>query len=162
MSNLATFVITGTLSHSRATFESFINTVGRVSNSLSAKTNYLLAGKDPGSKLARARALGVPVIDEPEFWRMVMDGMHREVEVKPKVIYLFSTEEYGENQAMFDSDFRLIGAWHRNDASWRHEYFSPFMSALGIIIKDLPEDREAAALEALADRLGYNAFDEDV
>jgi DNA ligase (NAD+) len=37
---------------------------GRVTGSVSGKTNYLLAGERAGSKLAKAEKLGVPVIDE--------------------------------------------------------------------------------------------------
>ncbi len=44
---------------------------GRVTASVSQKTDFVLAGEDAGSKLDKARALGVRVIDEPEFLKMV-------------------------------------------------------------------------------------------
>ena len=44
---------------------------GRVTASVSQKTDFVLAGEDAGSKLDKARALGIAVIDEPEFLRMV-------------------------------------------------------------------------------------------
>jgi len=44
---------------------------GKVSGSVSKKTSYVLAGEEAGSKLDKARALGVPVIDEAEFLRML-------------------------------------------------------------------------------------------
>jgi DNA ligase (NAD+) len=44
---------------------------GKVSGSVSKKTSYVLAGEDAGSKLEKAKALGVPVIDEAEFRRML-------------------------------------------------------------------------------------------
>jgi DNA ligase (NAD+) len=42
-----------------------------VTASVSQKTDFVLAGEDAGSKLDKARALGVRVIDEPEFLKMV-------------------------------------------------------------------------------------------
>lgn len=59
-----TFVITGTLpGMSRAEAKALIqNHGGKVTGSVSRKTNYLLAGENPGSKLDKAQALGVPVI----------------------------------------------------------------------------------------------------
>jgi DNA ligase (NAD+) len=44
---------------------------GRVTNSVSQKTDFVLAGDDAGSKLDKARALGIAVVDEPEFLKMV-------------------------------------------------------------------------------------------
>ena len=40
---------------------------GKAASSVSKKTDYVLVGSDPGSKLAKAQELGVPVIDEARF-----------------------------------------------------------------------------------------------
>jgi DNA ligase (NAD+) len=68
-----TFVLTGTLpSLSRETATAKIEAAGgRVSGSVSRKTSYVLAGEDAGSKLEKARSLGVPVIDETEFRQLL-------------------------------------------------------------------------------------------
>lgn len=68
-----TFVLTGTLpTLTRAQAEELIEkNGGKVSGSVSGKTSYLLAGEDAGSKLARANQLGVPVVSEEEFERML-------------------------------------------------------------------------------------------
>jgi len=47
---------------------------GRAAGSVSGKTDYLLAGESPGSKLDKARALGVKVISEVEFITMIGKG----------------------------------------------------------------------------------------
>jgi DNA ligase (NAD+) len=63
-----TFVITGTLaSYSRDAAKKLIEDAGgKVTGSVSKKTDYVVAGDDPGSKLDKARELGVKVIDENE------------------------------------------------------------------------------------------------
>lgn len=64
-----TFVITGTLSRPREYFKELIlNAGGKVSDSVSVKTSFLLAGDNAGSKLKKAEKLGVPVISEEEFY----------------------------------------------------------------------------------------------
>jgi DNA ligase (NAD+) len=66
------FVITGTLKESRSYYEKLIKeNGGKVSSSVSKKTSYLLCGADPGSKYDKAESLGVPVIDEEKFVRII-------------------------------------------------------------------------------------------
>ncbi len=64
-----TFVLTGTLSRfTRAQAASLIKERGgKVASSVSAKTDYLLAGDDPGSKYDTAKKLGIPLLDEKAF-----------------------------------------------------------------------------------------------
>jgi DNA ligase (NAD+) len=64
-----TWVLTGTLpSLTRQEATARIEALGgRVTGTISPKTNFVLAGSDPGSKLAKARKLGVRVLDEAEF-----------------------------------------------------------------------------------------------
>ncbi|MCR8613397.1 MAG: NAD-dependent DNA ligase LigA [Mycoplasma sp.] len=63
-----TFVITGTLSKSRSYFKKEIeNNYGNVTSNVTSRTTYLLVGESPGSKLVKARKLGVEVIDENKF-----------------------------------------------------------------------------------------------
>ena len=68
-----TIVVTGTLpSLSRQEAETLIKqNGGKASGSVSKKTSYVLAGEAAGSKLTKAQALGVPVIDEAEFLSMI-------------------------------------------------------------------------------------------
>ena len=44
---------------------------GDVSSSVSKKTSYVVAGEEAGSKLDRARELGVPILTEADFLRMI-------------------------------------------------------------------------------------------
>ncbi|MGM0533987.1 MAG: NAD-dependent DNA ligase LigA [Campylobacterota bacterium] len=63
-----TFVITGKLNKPRNSYKQIIeNHGGKVTASVSANTNYLLCGKDAGSKLEKAKKLEVPVLDEDGF-----------------------------------------------------------------------------------------------
>ena len=64
-----TFVLTGTLSSmTRDEAKERIEQLGgNVSSSVTSKTDYLVVGEEPGSKLAKARELGVKIINEKEF-----------------------------------------------------------------------------------------------
>ena len=68
-----TFVLTGTLPGlTRIEASEMIQAVGgHVSGSVSKKTDFVVAGEDAGSKLDRARELGVPIIDEAELRRLL-------------------------------------------------------------------------------------------
>ena len=71
-----TFVITGSLpTMGREQAKELIERAGgKVSGSVSKKTHYLLAGEEAGSKLDKALALGVPVIDENQLKEMLDGG----------------------------------------------------------------------------------------
>ena len=68
-----TFVLTGTLpSYTREEAKKMIEDAGgKVTGSVSKKTDYLLCGSDPGSKLGKAQNLGVTIIDENEFQNLL-------------------------------------------------------------------------------------------
>src|SRR3954468_10447443 len=67
-----TWVITGTLTQSRDDIAELIRARGgKVSGSVSKKTSYVLAGDDAGSKLDKAKKLGVRVLNEGEFRKML-------------------------------------------------------------------------------------------
>jgi DNA ligase (NAD+) len=68
-----TFVVTGSLENfSRHQIEELIRrSGGNASSSVSKNTDYVVAGKDPGSKFEKAKALGVKIIDENEFKKLI-------------------------------------------------------------------------------------------
>lgn len=70
-----TFVLTGTLEHYKRSEASKIieGFGGKTSSSVSKNTSYVLSGEASGSKLDKANALGVPVINEAEFEEMIKD-----------------------------------------------------------------------------------------
>ena len=64
-----TIVVTGTLERFKRTeIEEVIERYGgKASSSVSSKTAFVLVGAEPGSKLAKAKKLGVRIVQEPEF-----------------------------------------------------------------------------------------------
>jgi len=68
-----TFVITGSLeSMSRDEAKQILKDLGaKVSGSVSSKTDFLIAGEEAGSKLDNAKKLGVKIIDEAGFLKMI-------------------------------------------------------------------------------------------
>ena len=70
-----TFVITGTLPNmDRKEAAAYIEQLGgKVTGSVSKKTNYLLAGENAGSKLKKAQDLGITVISEEELFHMTKE-----------------------------------------------------------------------------------------
>ncbi len=68
------FVITGTLSRPREQVAALLEAAGaHVSDSVSRKTSYLIVGENPGSKLAKAKNLGVPTLDEAGLQRLLSE-----------------------------------------------------------------------------------------
>jgi DNA ligase (NAD+) len=67
------FVLTGTLERRtrEEAAEQIVALGGKITGSVSKKTSYVVAGESPGSKLAKAETLGVPVIDEDAFEALI-------------------------------------------------------------------------------------------
>lgn len=67
-----TFVITGTLSIDRESLKEQIESLGgKVSNSVSKKTNYVVVGDKPGSKYDKALKLAIPILNETEIMNLI-------------------------------------------------------------------------------------------
>jgi DNA ligase (NAD+) len=67
-----TFVVTGSLARPRRELKEYLERLGaKVAGSVSRRTSYLIAGADAGGKLAKARELGVEVLDEDALERLV-------------------------------------------------------------------------------------------
>ncbi len=67
------FVLTGSLSSltREAAQEAIVARGGKVGSSVSKKTHYLVAGAEPGSKLAKAQSLGITILDEGQFLELL-------------------------------------------------------------------------------------------
>ncbi|RUM71901.1 MAG: DNA ligase (NAD(+)) LigA [Sulfurovum sp.] len=65
-----TVVLTGTMKEPRAKIKELLEHLGaHVTNSVSKKTDFVIYGEDPGSKYDKAKTLGVPLLNEEEFWK---------------------------------------------------------------------------------------------
>lgn len=69
-----TFVLTGTLSRPREQVAALLEAAGaKVADSVSKKTSFLVVGEAPGSKLAKAQALGVPLLSQEDLQRLLRE-----------------------------------------------------------------------------------------
>jgi DNA ligase (NAD+) len=67
-----TFVFTGRISMPREEAKDLVERLGgKVASSVSKRTDYVVAGEDPGSKYEQAQKLGVHILDEQAFRAMV-------------------------------------------------------------------------------------------
>jgi len=75
------FVITGELSRPREEVKALLRRLGaKVTDSVSRKTGYLVVGEAPGSKLEKAKALGVPTLTEEELYRLIEERTGKRLE----------------------------------------------------------------------------------
>lgn len=74
--NGKTVVVTGSLTQfSREEIQEKLETLGaKASGSVSKRTDYVIAGEKAGSKLTKAQQLGVPILTEAEFLKMISSG----------------------------------------------------------------------------------------
>ena len=97
-----TMVFTGTMpTLDRATAQTMAQQVGaKVTGSVSKKTDYVVAGAEAGSKLTKAQQLGVTVIDEAEFLRLLGErGGEAGNDARPE--NEAAKTEQGEEQSLF-------------------------------------------------------------
>ena len=68
-----TFIFTGTLeSMSRDQAKARVRSLGgKIASSVSSRVDFVIVGKNPGSKLAKAKKLGLPILSEPQFLKML-------------------------------------------------------------------------------------------
>ena len=65
-------VLTGTMKKPRGEIKELLENLGaHVTNSVSKHTDYLIVGENPGSKLEKAKKLGVKILPEEEMWKMI-------------------------------------------------------------------------------------------
>ncbi len=70
--NGKTFVITGTLSESRDNYKEKLESMGaNVTGSVTSKTDYVLVGENPGSKYDKAISLGITILSEEDYKKMI-------------------------------------------------------------------------------------------
>jgi DNA ligase (NAD+) len=85
------FVFTGALTMDRRQAEEIVKRLGgRPSGSVSKKTSYVVAGESAGSKLDKARELGVPILTEDEF-KAMLDGDAAETSTEGQVVLEFES-----------------------------------------------------------------------
>jgi DNA ligase (NAD+) len=90
-----TFVLTGTLENftrEQAT-EAIVSHGGKVTGSVSKKTDYVVAGADPGSKLTKAQDLGVTVLDQEGFVGLLEEAAEEAPEAPLQLNLIESAEE---------------------------------------------------------------------
>ena len=67
-----TFVITGTLSDSRDVYKEKLESLGaNVTGTVTKKTDYVLVGDNPGSKYDKAISLGITILNEEDYKKMI-------------------------------------------------------------------------------------------
>lgn len=65
--------------------------------------------------------------------------------------WVYAEDEHaGEIEGMFTDEGECLGLWQVNDASWRNEYFSPFMKRLAINVKEASGKKEKELVKKLA------------
>lgn len=79
-----------------------------------------------------------------------------------KTIYIVYTELGGENDLVFDHTFKCLDMWSCNDATWRNEYFAPFMRSLGInVLEEFPPDKMSSKNRIIKEALEARGISTD-